>query len=70
MNGYETWANLNVLRYEPQKYVSPEERQRLERVAVGRICRCGGCLCCEELKRDTEQRKAVRELVLAGNGDD
>ena len=52
MNGYETWANLNVLRYEPQKYVSPEERQRLERVAVGRICRCGGCLCCEELKRE------------------
>jgi hypothetical protein len=49
---------------------SREERLRLERVAVGRICGCKSCLCCEELKRDTEQRKAVRELVLAGNGDD
>lgn len=48
---------------------SREERLRLERVAVGRICGCKSCLCCEELKRDTEQRKAVRELVL-GNGDD
>lgn len=56
MNGYETWANLNVLRYEPKKYVSPEELQRLERVAVGRICRCGSCLCCEELKRETKPR--------------
>ena len=44
---------------------SREERLRLERVAVGRICGCKSCLCCEELKRDTEQRKAVRELVLA-----
>jgi hypothetical protein len=50
---------------------SREERLRLERVAVGRICGCKSCLCCEELKRDTEQRKAVRELVLLkGNGDD
>lgn len=51
---------------------SREERLRLERVAVGRICGCKSCLCCEELKRDTEQRKAVRELVfgLKGNGDD
>jgi hypothetical protein len=49
---------------------SREERLRLERVAVGRICGCKSCLCCEELKRDTEQRKAVRELVLAGNGND
>jgi len=48
---------------------SREERLRLERVAVGRICGCKSCLCCEELKRDTEQRKAVRELVL-GNGND
>jgi len=48
---YETWANLNLFErfYEPNKYVSPEERQRLERVAVGRICRCGGCVCCNEL---------------------
>jgi hypothetical protein len=43
---------------------SREEGRRLERVAVGRICGCKSCLCCEELKRDTEHRKAVRELVL------
>lgn len=44
---------------------SREEGRRLERVEVGKICGCKSCLCCEELKRDTEQRKAVRELVLA-----
>jgi len=44
----ETWANLNVLVREAPKYVSPEERRRLERVAVGRICRCGDCVCCHE----------------------
>lgn len=54
MSGYETWANLNQLRYEPKKHISPEEYQRLERVAVGRICRCGGCYCCEELRKDRE----------------
>ena len=44
-----------------------EETLRLERVAVGRICGCKSCLCCEELKRDTEQRKAkqaVNKLIL------
>ena len=46
---------------------SREERLRLERVEVGRICGCKSCLCCEELKRDTEQRKmkqAIKKLVL------
>jgi hypothetical protein len=46
---------------------SREERLRLERVAVGRICGCKSCLCCEELKRDTEQRKiknAVTRFVM------
>ena len=56
MNGYETWANLNVLRYEPKRYTPPEELQRLERVAVGRICMCGGCLCCEELIKEVKKR--------------
>lgn len=37
---------------------SREEGRRLERVEVGMICGCKSCLCCEELKRDTEQRKA------------
>lgn len=44
-----------------------EERLRLERVAVGRICGCKSCLCCEELKQDTERRKAkqaINELIL------
>ena len=53
MNGYETWANLNVLVREGKK--EPESREeylRLERVAVGRVCRCGTCLCCKELKKE------------------
>ena len=52
MSGYETWANLNVLKYEPKK--EPESREeylRQERIAVGRICRCGACLCCKELNQ-------------------
>ena len=46
---------------------SYEERLRLERVAVGKICGCKSCLCCEELKQDTERRKAkqaINELIL------
>lgn len=46
---------------------SREETLRLERVAVGEICGCKSCLCCEELKRDTEQRKmkqAINKSVL------
>jgi hypothetical protein len=44
-----------------------EEGRRLDRVEVGKICGCKSCLCCEELKRDTEQRKmkqAINKLVL------
>lgn len=37
---------------------SREETLRLERVEVGKICGCKSCLCCEELKRDTEQRRS------------
>ena len=48
----ETWANLNVLVREAPEYVSPEELRRLERVAVGRMCRCGNCICCQEWKAD------------------
>jgi len=51
----ETWANLNVLVREPEKYVSPEEYQRRERVAVGRICRCNSCVCCAELKAELKR---------------
>jgi hypothetical protein len=53
MNGYETWANLNVLvREKREEYVSRDEYLRRERVAVGRICRCGTCLCCDEWHKD------------------
>ena len=31
-----------------------EEWLRQERVAVGRICMCGDCFCCEELKREVK----------------
>jgi hypothetical protein len=47
--GVETWGQLSTRSFE-RKYISPEERQRLERVAVGRICRCNDCICCAELK--------------------
>jgi hypothetical protein len=56
MNGYETWANLNVLVREGKK--EPESREeylRLERVAVGRVCRCGTCLCCEEWRKSLKK---------------
>lgn len=52
--GYETWGNLNQFFRVDAPYVSPEEYQRRERVAVGRICRCDNCLCCKELKNQTK----------------
>jgi hypothetical protein len=55
MSGYETWANLNQLVRCESEYVSPEEYQRRERVAVGKICRCGDCLCCEEFKKEPKK---------------
>lgn len=33
-----------------------EEYRRRERMAVGRICRCGNCLCCEELTKHKENK--------------
>lgn len=33
-----------------------EEYLRLERVAVGRICRCGKCLCCKEYVKHYAKR--------------
>ena len=58
--GIETWGQLSTRKFE-RKYISPEERQRLERVAVGRICRCKHCICCDELKADIERSKHERE---------
>lgn len=40
-----------------------EEQRRKERVAVGRICGCKSCLCCEELARDTAVKKALKRLI-------
>lgn len=34
-----------------------EEYRRLERVAVGRICGCKSCICCDELARHTARMK-------------
>ena len=34
-----------------------EEYRRLERVAVGRICKCGKCICCEELAKHKETKR-------------
>lgn len=39
----------------PQEYVSPQERQRQERIAVGRICKCGTCICCYEWAADQKR---------------
>ena len=40
-----------------------EEYRRLERVAVGRICGCKSCVCCEELKRDNAMRKCLANVL-------
>lgn len=40
-----------------------EESRRRHRVAVGEICGCKTCLCCEEFKRDREQRKAKKAFI-------
>ena len=64
----ETWANLNVLVRAEAPYISPEERQRLERVAVGRICRCGDCICCQEMADwIAEQVKRKPARLVADN---
>jgi hypothetical protein len=46
------WFPLEPLKMEP-RYVSSAEFQRQERIAVGRICRCGNCVCCKELRDDS-----------------
>jgi hypothetical protein len=43
--------------------IEREEFRRLERDAVGRICGCKSCLCCEELARDTAMNKAVDKAL-------
>jgi hypothetical protein len=41
-----------------------EEQRRKERVAVGRICGCKSCLCCEELARDTAVKKSLKKIMF------
>ena len=54
----ETWANLNVFVEDKAKEPpSREEWLRLERVAVGKVCGCKSCLCCEELNREVNRAK-------------
>ena len=43
-------------------YPPKEEVRRRERVAVGRICRCGDCYCCEELRAAKEAKEAGRAV--------
>ena len=41
-----------------EMYESPRERQRKVRVAIGKICRCRQCYCCEEwLKEEARQHE-------------
>ena len=54
-NGWETWAHIST-RVPEVPYVDPKEWQRQERIAVGRICRCGGCICCNEAKLTKEAK--------------
>ena len=49
---------LQPLPWEPARYIDPTERQRIERVAVGRICGCGDCYCCTEYRADVAARRA------------
>ena len=42
---------VEPVRQEPAR----GEWLRRERVAVGRICGCGDCFCCEELKRERRE---------------
>lgn len=59
----ETWANLNVLVRAEEPYISPEERRRLERVEVGRICRCGDCVCCREYAVENRRVNTCRVKI-------
>lgn len=33
-----------------RQYPSKDEQERQDRIAVGRLCGCGDCICCDELK--------------------
>lgn len=57
MIGIETWARVSTrLPYAPTAQTR-EEYLRQERIAVGRICRCNSCLCCEELRKHKTKNK-------------
>lgn len=54
MDGRSNWAA--PLFWETIVDKEREEYLRLERVAVGRICRCGKCLCCKEYVKHYAKR--------------
>lgn len=50
-------GNRLLFLCEPTKPdVSREEWLRQERVSVGKVCRCGSCYCCEEVRKEKETR--------------
>lgn len=59
-----TWANISTRRSEAP-YTSPTEYRRLERVAVGKICRCGTCMCCAEYKAEMSRRAHAYQVHSA-----
>jgi hypothetical protein len=52
-------AESHPLEQRPD-YILREEDRRKERVAVGQICRCGKCICCEEAKLEWVNRRNLR----------
>jgi hypothetical protein len=44
-------------------HVSREEQLRQERLTVGRICRCGTCQCCMEVKNHEMATEANEEVA-------
>jgi hypothetical protein len=62
-----TWGNLNKLWREPARYQSPEEFQRQERIAIGRICGCKLCMCCKEAESARQSAKVKTRQYTATN---
>jgi len=40
-----------------------EQARLAERIAVGRICRCGECMCCEDYKAHMAERERAARAV-------
>lgn len=55
MSGYEVWEDVKEPSPREKDPPTREEWLRLERVAVGKICGCKSCLCCEELRKEKQR---------------